>query len=67
MALRLSELMSRIESVYSEGLKSPIESWTSAANSLRLQMRGSDDVDCGQIPLIKITMAENAGTLACLC
>ena len=37
------------------------------ANSLRLQMRGSDDVGCGQIPLIKITMAENAATLARLC
>lgn len=36
------------------------------ANSLRLQMRGSDDVDGGQIPLIKNTMAENTATLACL-
>lgn len=30
------------------------------ANLLRLQMRGSDDVHGGQIPLIKITMAHNA-------
>lgn len=28
---------------------------------ITVQMRGSDDVDCGQIPLIKITMAENNG------
>lgn len=32
--------------------------YSTSANLLSLQMSWSDDVDCGQIPLIKVTIAE---------
>lgn len=60
---RLIYLVGRTKTVYSDGLMSPTESWTSAgralANSLRLQMSGSDAVHHSQIPLIRSTMAQN--------